>query len=308
MVKLETLLLRVETCLTNSKTFRLLSLCSIGIAASFSTALIISSYLQLASPRLDGAHILDLGSMKDVDKASSGLIITEASIPRRQIVEQFAVGSHIAWRAFENQRTRSVMRRKKQIHHQVKLDLEALLPEQNSIIAIPMYDPVLAPTLSVRPKARPISMQRYNFQYDDRWLRTVYLQPLNDEKLCLATAIYHEARGESLLGQFAVAEVVLNRVDSSRYPNSICDVVYQGVRAGRFGGCQFSFACDGKSEAMPNRKAALRAKRISQVMLSGGNRGLTQGALYYHTNAIDPAWASHFTQTTRIGAHLFYRG
>lgn len=186
--------------------------------------------------------------------------------------------------------------------------LDVRVSTQGAGIASPSLDRLLAPLASARPKLRPASIERRVVQYSDRWLRTLDLRPLNDEKACLATAIYHEARGESLRGQFAVAEVILNRVDSRKFPNSVCAVVYQGVREGRFGGCQFSFACDGNSEAMPNRSAASRAKRIAQVMVDGGHRGLTQGALYFHTTAVNPAWANRFTQTTHIGAHLFYRG
>ncbi len=166
----------------------------------------------------------------------------------------------------------------------------------------------LAPLASTRPESRPAGLERRVVQYSRNWLRHVSTRPLNEQESCLATAIYHEARGESIRGQFAVAEVILNRVDSRRFPNSICGVVYQGVQQGRRGGCQFSFACDGNSEAMPNRSAARTAQRIAQVMSDGGHRGLTQGALYFHTTAVNPSWATRFTQTTHIGAHLFYRG
>lgn len=165
-----------------------------------------------------------------------------------------------------------------------------------------------APVASVRPLLRPAGLERRVVQYSNRWLRQVELRDLTEQERCLATAIYHEARGESLQGQFAVAEVILNRVDSRQFPNSVCGVVYQGVREGRLGGCQFSFACDGRSEAMPNRTAANRAQRIAQVMSDGAHRGLTRGALYFHTTAVNPNWATSFTRTTQIGAHLFYRG
>lgn len=185
--------------------------------------------------------------------------------------------------------------------------LDVRLSTQGAGIAPLRLDRALAPVSSARPMLRPASVERRVVQYSDRWLRSLELRPQNDERACLARAIYHEARGESLRGQFAVAEVILNRVDSRQFPNSICGVVYQGAHAGRIGGCQFSFACDGSSEAMPNRHAASRANRIAQVMVDGGHRGLTQGALYFHTTAVNPPWAHRFTQTTHIGAHLFYR-
>lgn len=165
-----------------------------------------------------------------------------------------------------------------------------------------------APSASMRPKLRPAGLEYRAVEYTRRWVRNVELRTLNEQESCLATAIYHEARGEGIKGQFAVAEVILNRVASRSFPNSICGVVYQGVRAGRRGGCQFSFACDGRSEAMPNRKAANKARRIAQVMANGGRRGLTQGALYFHTTTVNPSWAQRFRRTGQIGAHLFYRG
>ncbi|TVP71864.1 MAG: cell wall hydrolase [Rhodobacteraceae bacterium] len=159
----------------------------------------------------------------------------------------------------------------------------------------------------MRPMARPAVLARRYVQYNSNWLRKVQLRALNEQESCLATAIYHEARGESIKGQFAVAEVILNRVASKRFPNTVCGVVYQGARGTR-GGCQFSFACDGRSEAMPNRTAANRARRIAQVMIDGAQSNATQGALFFHTTAVNPSWSRRFTRTSQIGAHLFYRG
>lgn len=188
----------------------------------------------------------------------------------------------------------------------VAVDIPAPPVEGEMPLALP--DSPFAPGLSLRPPARPEGLARRVVQYSRSWLRSVPARELTEQEACLATAIYHEARGESLRGQFAVAEVILNRVDSRKFPNSICGVVYQGAQAGRYGGCQFSFACDGNSEAMPNRNAALIAQRIAKVMAGGGTRALTQGAKYFHTTAVSPSWAKRFTQTTHIGAHLFYRG
>lgn len=167
---------------------------------------------------------------------------------------------------------------------------------------------VVAPMRSLMPAARPEGLSRRAIQYSREWLRRVNLREPSQEEACLATAIYHEARGETLKGQFAVAEVILNRVTSRRFPNSICGVVFQGVKAGRYGGCQFSFACDNKSDNLRNRSSADLARRIAQVMADGGHRGLTSGALFFHTTAVNPSWSRRFTQTTQIGAHLFYRG
>ena len=71
-------------------------------------------------------------------------------------------------------------------------------------------------------------------------------------------------------------------------PADICGVVFQGVREGRYGGCQFSFACDSKPDEMRNGSASDLARRIAQVMSDGAHRGLTGGALYFHTTAVAP--------------------
>lgn len=140
-------------------------------------------------------------------------------------------------------------------------------------------------------------------EYSADWLYTQAAPNGDAQWECLKTALYFEARGESLKGQFAVAEVILNRVDSAAYPNSVCGVVGQGSR----GSCQFSYHCDGQGEAMHERGAADLAGRIARVMLDGAPRGLTSGATYFHSRAVRPNWANKFPRTASIGAHLFYR-
>ena len=122
---------------------------------------------------------------------------------------------------------------------------------------------------------------------------------------CLSEAIYFEARGETLIGQFAVAEVILNRVDSDRFPDTVCGVVTQGAETGR--SCQFSYKCDGKSDRPTELDAYERIGKIAWAMLQGKPRILTGKATFYHTTAVRPSWASRFVQTARIGEHIFYR-
>lgn len=140
-------------------------------------------------------------------------------------------------------------------------------------------------------------------RYDDAWLATLP-EPQGDAQWeCLSTAIYFEARGETLRGQFAVAEVILNRVDSPDYPSTICGVTQQ--RGG--GGCQFSYVCDGRADQMRDPEAVWRASRIARVMMDGAPRALTMGATHFHTRWVNPGWARRFPQTAAIGAHLFYK-
>lgn len=123
------------------------------------------------------------------------------------------------------------------------------------------------------------------------------------ELTCLAEALYFEARGEPVAGQKAVAEVILNRRDSGRFPGSVCGVVTQGSR----GGCQFSYHCGGNSRAIREKGAYMRVKQVAQAALNGAPRNLTGGATYFHTPAVRPSWSRRFTRTTRIGSHIFYR-
>lgn len=121
---------------------------------------------------------------------------------------------------------------------------------------------------------------------------------LDAEERCLAGTIYFESKGESLEGQLAVAKVVLNRAASSRWPNSICGVVYQKS--------QFSFVRGGK---MPHiRKASAswkRAKAIARIALDGAWQSEVDDALFFHAKYVSPGW-----RLTRVGAvdkHIFYR-
>lgn len=158
-----------------------------------------------------------------------------------------------------------------------------------------------SPTLTVpsfRQSDRPVIVR-----YDDRFLADLPGATGDAEWECLRKAIYFEARGESLKGQFAVAEVILNRVDNPRYPSTVCRVVNQGGRKG----CQFSFTCDGIRDVMREKAAAERAGKIARLMLDGLPRALTEGATHFHTRAVRPGWAHRFPRTAAIGAHLFYR-
>ena len=115
---------------------------------------------------------------------------------------------------------------------------------------------------------------------------------------CLTEALYHEARGESVKGQRAVAEVILNRVDSGAFPRTVCGVINQPS--------QFSYTIGGKKK-IGNKAAYLRARDIARHALAGAPRVLTGGATYFHTTYAKPSWAKRFTRTTKIGAHVFYR-
>lgn len=142
-------------------------------------------------------------------------------------------------------------------------------------------------------------------RYDAAWLDARPAATGGREWQCLTEALYFEARGESVEGQFAVAEVILNRVASSAYPATVCDVVHQGT--GRRYQCQFTYTCDGRAEAVSEPAVYARVGKIARIMLDGAPRTLTGGATHYHTVAVRPRWAGHLPRTTTIGAHHFYR-
>jgi len=123
---------------------------------------------------------------------------------------------------------------------------------------------------------------------------------------CLSQALYFEARGESIKGQFAVAEVIMNRTDSSAFPNSICRVVRQGVGQG-INRCQFSYNCDGKPETITDQRAYREVGKVARLAMNGEPRTLTRGATFYHSTSVRPRWARRFTETAQIGVHKFYR-
>ncbi|MDE0112502.1 MAG: cell wall hydrolase [Albidovulum sp.] len=122
---------------------------------------------------------------------------------------------------------------------------------------------------------------------------------------CLVNALYFEARGEGKNGQLAVAEVIMNRVNSRKFPNSICSVVTQGN--GEKHKCQFSYNCDGLPESIYEREAYEKAWRIAAQFVVGYRKPLTNGATHFHSVDVQPNWASKFEKTASIGRHLFFK-
>jgi spore germination cell wall hydrolase CwlJ-like protein len=130
--------------------------------------------------------------------------------------------------------------------------------------------------------------------------RLAAVETAGAEEDCLANAVYFEARGESLEGQLAVAEVVLNRARSGRYPATWCGVVTQRA--------QFSFVHGGIIPAA-NRgsEAWRRAVAIARIAQQGTTRMVDPNVLWYHANDVSPAWGRRLARSSVIGAHIFYR-
>ena len=181
------------------------------------------------------------------------------------------------------------------------VELEAALRHENAMVsAMPLSR--VAVLTSPRPEERPKGSK---VRYSRRWLRSLAKPTGGKQWACLAEAIYFEARGEPVEGQFAVAEVILNRVDSPKFPNSICKVVRQGT--GRKHACQFSYNCDGKLEYIANGSAYDQTKRVARVSMDRKTRPLTKGATFYHATFVSPSWARSFQHVATIGVHKFYK-
>jgi len=118
------------------------------------------------------------------------------------------------------------------------------------------------------------------------------------EQNCLATAVYFEAKGEPTRGQVAVAQVIMNRIRSGRFPTSVCGVVRQRG--------QFSFVRGGHIPAAPHGSAAWqKAMSIARKVLDGSAERVAHNALFFHARGVSAGW--HATQVAQIGNHLFYR-
>ena len=124
--------------------------------------------------------------------------------------------------------------------------------------------------------------------------------------MCLALNVYHEARSEPMVGQYAVANVVLNRVQSTKWPNNICSVVYQGLHKGKHK-CQFSWYCDGKSDKAHEEVSWARALVVADNVMRGKVPDLTKGATHYHAVYVQPYWSALLKTTVTYGSHKFYK-
>lgn len=136
-------------------------------------------------------------------------------------------------------------------------------------------------------------------------LKALASKDKSTEHKCLSQAIYYEARGESRAGQLAVAQVVMNRVKSRKYPSTVCGVVFQRqVR----NVCQFSFACDGSMNKRKNKRAWRRATDMAAQVLNGDvTSSPAAKATHFHTTYVSPSWSKRLVRVAKVGTHIFYR-
>lgn len=131
--------------------------------------------------------------------------------------------------------------------------------------------------------------------------------PSPEDVECLALNIYHEARGEPLEGQLAVGFVTLNRVKSSRYPDTVCGVVWEKRknRRGRWVP-QFSWTLDGRSDKPEEALAWKKSQLLANVLLENEIQSFVADSMNYHANTVDPGWSRRLTPVAALGSHIFY--
>ena len=123
---------------------------------------------------------------------------------------------------------------------------------------------------------------------------------LDEQANCIAVAIYHEARGESVEGQLAVAKVIMNRAASGKYPPSWCETVKQPW--------QFSFVRNYEFPYTDQNSASWRkAVAITRLAIGNAIPSLSNDVLWYHADYVAPSWGRRLTRVNKIGTHIFYR-
>lgn len=116
--------------------------------------------------------------------------------------------------------------------------------------------------------------------------------------MCLSLNVYWEARNQPLAGQLAVAQVTMNRVHDPRWPDNVCDVVYDHK--------QFSWYWDGKSDLPQEEKAWETAMLVASAAMSGSGHKELMGVTHYHAVYSQPYWKDYMTKVAVIGDHVFY--
>jgi spore germination cell wall hydrolase CwlJ-like protein len=131
---------------------------------------------------------------------------------------------------------------------------------------------------------------------DERSVRIRDFHARNIE--CLARNVYYEARGESMAGQYAVAEVTMNRKASLGYPKTVCEVVYQ----------KDAFSWTGMNGlGAPAGQSWARALKVAQDVYSGRRPVELRGVTHYHATYVEPEWSKERERVAKIGRHVFYR-
>ena len=184
----------------------------------------------------------------------------------------------------------------------------ATSPSRSVTVALPATTTPAAQPLNVSSAAAPAIAREATWLYRNGWPLYALVDrygagaPLDEQAQCMAVAIYHEARGESLDGQLAVARVIMNRAASGKYPPSWCGTVKQPW--------QFSFV-NPRSGQMPGVNASSaawrKAQAITRLAIANVVPSLSNDVLWYHADYVAPSWGRRLSFVSKIGTHIFYR-
>ena len=151
---------------------------------------------------------------------------------------------------------------------------------------------------------------------------SIVAEDIDEELICMAKNIYFEAGNQPLAGKLSVAFVTINRVVSSQFPDSVCDVIYQAEYRNNYMGnevpiidrCQFSWFCDGKSDTPTDSYTWLQSMEVAREILEVNNYQSrmilidnTEGALWYHADYVKPNWSNYLQEIVTIENHIFYK-
>jgi hypothetical protein len=229
----------------------------------------------------------------------SRTIIVKSSVLRGTLSDNI---DQVPTQTFEDEVYGLELRTEQTVATDGKGDFLASLPDLNATPPDDRIEPV--ETMTGTPSM--IDIERMSLRgRTERSRRQEQARRQVAEHQCMARAIYFEARGESTLGQLAVANVILNRVATDVYPDTVCGVVFQNQQ--RRNACQFSFACDGQSDVPRSGRYWDQAIRVATQAMSGNRRILAvEGATHYHADYVQPRWASAMRYIKKIGRHIFY--
>ncbi|MDD2058970.1 cell wall hydrolase [Pseudomonas sp. GD03860] len=163
---------------------------------------------------------------------------------------------------------------------------------------------VLEHKAAVQPDAPPAPKSKAITQTEVQAVDPAGQAALDDAITCMARSIYWESKGGQSRDMEAVASVVMNRLGHEGFPDTVCGVVKQGSETGN---CQFSWWCDGRSDAVQEETRYAIAKEIARKALNRQLEDRTRGALYFHDRNVKPDWARAYVKTTETGDFLFYK-
>lgn len=269
---------------------------------------------QQINRKLKGARVVSETSKKPPQHFSAGSIVKAHTILRQEKTGQKIELAFVKPKPQEAAlRVASVFHQKPDPDLQIKklpVMVASLVKEsENSVTAYaPEPELLRSPFAAILKKEKNVAAVPKLGKGDHKWAAGPLPKHVFSKKQqrCLAEGIYFEARGESVRGQAAVAQVILNRVRNPTYPNTVCGVVYQNKKWRNR--CQFSFACDRIRDRVRDQKSWKIAKHVA-AETSSGRIWFSQvgSATHYHASYVKPKWARSMRKVGRIGLHLFYR-